>query len=226
MTNKLSDTEHQASLDRNFPFIERDSEPPGRWVSDPLGKKWDGQTHWSTRHGDAVVRWSLGEPCRIDFALYPDRTRGVVQKNGYGRWRRLAVNARNWIHGTIQIKADDVTFSDGEQPIYKPPQRTSVPNLEADLAHDAEFLEALQDDGFADATYEVLKQHQFYKGELWGWPAGNGIAARLVADLRGLGECFSDWDPWGGTRNESRLRSVHQHLARIGWRVEAKEDQE
>ena len=119
MTNKLSDTEHQASLDRNFPFIERDSEPPGRWVSDPLGKKWDGQTHWSTRHGDAVVRWSLGEPCRIDFALYPDRTRGVVQKNGYGRWRRLAVNARNWIHGTIQIKADDVTFSDGEQPIYK-----------------------------------------------------------------------------------------------------------
>jgi hypothetical protein len=226
MTNKLTDTEHQASLDRNFPFIERDAEPPGRWVSDPLGKKWDGQGHWSTRHGDAVVRWSLGEPFRIDFALYPDRTRGVVQKNGHGRWRRLAMNARNWIHGTIQIKADDVTFSDGEQPIYKPPQRTSVPNLEADLAHDAEFLEALQDDGFADATYEVLKQHQFYKGELRGWKAGSGRAAELVANLRGLGESFSDWKPYGGGRNPSRLRSVHEHLVRIGWRVEAKEDQE
>jgi hypothetical protein len=226
MTNKLTDTEHQPSLDRNFPYIERDAEPPGRWVSDPLGKKWDGQSHWSTRHGDAVVRWSLGEPFRIDFALYPDRTRGVVQKNGYGRWRRLAMNARNWIHGTIQIKADDVTFSDGEQPIYKPPQRTSVPILEADLADDAKFLEALQDDGFADATYELLKQHQLYKGELRGWKAGSGRAAELVANLRGLGESFDDWKPYGGSRDAACLHSVHEHLARIGWRVETKEDQE
>ena len=228
MADKLSDEEHLASLDRNFPLIEQDAALPGRWVSGtsspiPLGKTWQGQTHWSTRHGEAIVRWGLGEPCRIDFALYPDQTRGVVKSNACGQWRRLAKNARNWVHGTIQIKAADVVFSDGEQPIYTPPQITSVPNFEADLAHDAGVLEALQDDGFADATYEILKQHQLYRDELLGWCPGDQSAACLVAHLRGLGECSDDWHPWGGTHDESRLRSVLAHLARIGW--EAKKEQ-
>jgi len=231
MANKLPDAEHQASLDKNFPHIEQGAEPPGRWVPDLLSpssgaQEWCSQKHWSTRHGDAVVRWGLGRPVRIDFALYPDRTRGVVLENGYGRWRRLAVNGRNWVHGTIEIKADDVTFSDGEQPIYTPPQKTAIPNLEADVAHDEEFLEALQDDDFANAVYEVLKTQCFYKGELRGWNAGNAVAALLVANLRGLGESFSDWDPWGGSRDEFYLRSVHEHLARIGWRIETSEDQQ
>ena len=82
------------------------------------------------------------------------------------------------------------------------------------------ILEALQEDGFAHATYEVLKQHQFYKGELRGWRADSGRAAELVANLRGLGESFSDWKPYGGSRDESYLQSVHEHLARIGWRIE------
>ncbi len=229
MKNKLSDEEQQASLDKNFPFIEQNAELPGRWVPDTLspipgGKTWHGQKHWSTRHGDAVVRWGLGEPYRIDFALYPDQSRGVVQKNGYGRWRRLAKNARNWIHGTIQINTADVVFRDGEQLIYTPPQITSVPDLEADLAHDAGFLEALQDDGFADATYEILKRDHFYRSGLPGWRPGGASSARLVADLRGLGECFSDWHPWGGSRDETHLRSVLAHLAGMGW--EAKQDQE
>ncbi|WP_257169826.1 hypothetical protein [Bradyrhizobium sp. SRS-191] len=227
MTKKFAAAEHQASLDSNFPYLERDAEPPGRWVpNSPRGKRWEGQAHWSTRHGDAVVRWGLGEPVRIDFALYPDRTRGVVEQNGYGGWRRLARNARNWIHGTVQIRADDVTFSDGEQPVYHPPPLTSVPSLEADLARDTAFLKALQDDGFAGATYDVLKQHRFYKDKMCGWLGGGGDAAGLVADLRGLGESFQDWHPWGGIHNEARLRSVHEHLARIGWRVEGENDQE
>jgi len=174
--------------------------------------------------GEAVARWSLGQPSCIDFALYPDGTRGFVTGNDDGRWRRLAVNGRNWIHGTIEITADEVIFSDGEQPTYTRPRKTAVPSLEADLAHDAEFLEALQDDDFADATYEVLRFHRFYKGKLRGWSSGNSDAARLVANLRGLGECVRDWDPWGGTQDESRLRSVYEHLARIGWRVETTED--
>jgi hypothetical protein len=229
MANTLPDAEHQASLDENLPYIEQGAEPPGRWVPDALipgAQKWDGQTLWSTRHGDAVVRWSLGCPVRIDFASYPDRTRGVVIENGYGRWRRLAVNGRNWVHGTIEIKVDDVTFSDGEQPIYTPPQKTAIPNLEADVAHDAGFLDALQDDDFANAAYTVLKTQRFYKGELRGWKAGSGRAAELVANLRGLGESFSDWKPYGGSRDESYLRSVHEHLARIGWRIETLEDQQ
>jgi len=223
MANKFSDAEHQASLDKNLPYIEQGAEPPGRWVPDaqlPGAQKWDGQTLWSTRHGDTVVRWSLGRPFRIDFASYPDKTRGVVLENGYGRWRRLAANGRNWVHGTIEIKANDVTFSDGEQPIYTPPLKTAIPNLEADVAHDAGFLDALQDDDFANAAYTVLKTDCFYKGELRGWRADSGRAAELVANLRGLGESFNDWKPYGGSRDESYLQSVHEHLARIGWRIE------
>lgn len=93
------------------------------------------------------------------------------------------------------------------------------PNLEADIAHDAGFLEALQEDDFANAAYEVLKTECFYRGELRGWNAGYVAAAVLVANLRGLGESFSDWDPWGGSRDELYLQSVHEHLARIGWRI-------
>lgn len=223
MANKLPDPEHQASLDKSFPFIEQGEKPPGGWAASSLfagGKEWSGLHLWSMRHGDAVVRWGLGRPIRIDFARYPDGTRGVVQETGYGGWRRLAVNQRNWIHGTIEIRADDVIFSDGEQPIYTPPQKTAVPNLEADVARDAGFLEALQDDAFANATYEVLKKQCLHKDELCGWNAGAGDAALLVANLRGLGESFSDWKPWGGSWDESYLRSVHEHLARLGWRIE------
>jgi hypothetical protein len=229
MANKMSDAEHQASLDKNFPYIEHGAEPPGRWLPDPLSpgsQKWFSHKHWSTRHGDAVVRWGLGRPVRIDFALYPDGTRGVVREDGYGGWRRLAANRRNWIHGAIQIKPEDVVFIDGEQPVYAPPQKTAVPNLEADLAHDAAFLDALQDDDFADATYTVLKNQCFYKGEERGWRAGNGVAATLVANLRGLGESHSDWDPWGHCGDEHRLSSVYDQLARIGWRAEANEDRQ
>jgi hypothetical protein len=188
MAEKLSEAEHQAVLDDFYPFIEQGAEPPGRWVPDPNlpgFQKWLNQADWSTRHGPAVVRWSLGEPIRIESARYPDGSRGLAEHKLDFGWRRRASDGRRWIHGTVDIQPSDVFFLDGTQPIYRPPASDDVPNLEADLARDTEFLRAIQDDRFANAVYVVFRNRTFYKGsDDRDWSCGDRRAARLVRDLR------------------------------------------
>jgi hypothetical protein len=180
----MSNQEHQANLD-HIPFIEQGAEPPAHM--------------WRTRHGPAVVWWSLGRPFNVELALYPDGTRGIAKHVQDSAWRRQAADNRRWVHGTVVIQPNDVVFTDGRQPVYTPPSPTDVPDLEADLARDIEFRNALQDDRFAHAVYAVLSTHIFYKKEdEQGWISGSSGAAALIADLRGLGETYSDWYPHGG----------------------------
>lgn len=197
MTETLSDEDRKGALDRDDPFLEQGAEPPGRWEADELGKRnWRGQHAWRTRHGEAAVRWSIGSPNRVEGALYPDGTRGEARHVLDFGWRRRATGERRWIYGSIDIQPDDVVFADGAQPAYTPPPRGEAPNLEADLAQDAAFLAAIRDDRFAKAVYTVFRNRTFLKendGRKWSF--GDREAARLVRDLRGLGDSYQDWFP-------------------------------
>jgi hypothetical protein len=193
----------RAHIDRHYPFIEQGSEPRGRFVADPKtgGRKWVGDIGWRTRHGPVVVWWGLGSPFKVEAALYPDGSRGLAENKLDIGWRRQVGDGRRWIRGTIEISPNDVAFTDGEQPVYVPPQLTGRPDLEADLARDTEFLNALQDDRFANAVYSVLQDRNLYKGQnQTRWSGGNRDTARMLRDLRGLGESYQDWFPHGGLR--------------------------
>lgn len=194
MSANDSETEH---LDKHYPFIERNIEPPGRWIDSsafPGLKQWEGQRGWRTRHGDAVVQWDTGNPSRVWGVLAPDGSRTETKTTLDFGWRRRVGGPRRWIYGKIDVRPNDVIFIDGEQPIYTPPPQTERPDLEADLARDPAFLEAIRDDQFARAVYRVFMNRTFYKEtDERSWLCGDRQAARLVRDLRGLGESYHDF---------------------------------
>ncbi len=187
----------QEFLDRLYPFIEQGQEPPGRYApSEKLGGRfaWQGQSGWRTRHGQAIVRWSLGKPSDVENALYPDGSRGEARDTLDHGFRRRSTGERLWIYGRIDIQSGDVLFIDGDQPVYRPPPQGDVPDLEADLARDPSFLAAMKDDRFALAVQKVFENRGFYKGQdTREWTCGLSKAAGLVADLRGRGESYHDY---------------------------------
>jgi hypothetical protein len=228
-------------LDRSFPFIDQGQEPPGRFApSEKLGGRlaWQGQMGWRTRHGPAIVIWSLGKPNGVENALYPDGSRGEAHDTLDHGFRRRATGDRLWIYGRIDVRSDDVVFIDGDQPVYQPPPQGQVPNLEADLARDPAFLAAIKDDRFALGVLSVFDNRGFYKGlDARLWECGASQAAGLVADLRGLGESYQDYYPGNpglaGTypddrpdverRLQARIDQISKSLAtgpQLGVRVE------
>jgi hypothetical protein len=197
LSQTLDTKSRQEFLDRLYPFIEQGQEPPGRYApSEKLGGAlaWQGQSGWRTRHGPAIVRWSLGKPANVENALYPDGSRGEARDTLDHGFRRKATGDLLWIYGRIDIRPDDVVFIDGDQPVYRPPPQSEIPNLEADLARDPAFLAAMKDDRFALAFQKVFENRGFYKGQdPRGWICGLSKAAGLVADLRGRGESYHDY---------------------------------
>jgi hypothetical protein len=207
-------------MDEFYPFIDQDDEPPGRWVVDPelsgpgTGeevKTWQGQSGWRTRHGEAVVRWLLGRPHTVWGALLPDGIRGEIHFTLDHGFRRPTTGDRRYIYGDIDIRRDDVVFTDGKQPVYTPPPQTAEPDLEADLARDPPFLNALrQDDRFARAMYWVFRNRTFVESKSGGiWQCGDRQASRLVANLRGMGESYLDYfgrTEFGGVWPDDRPR--------------------
>jgi hypothetical protein len=204
MSGEDADRQRQEFLDMHYPFIEQGAQPPGRWVEGLAAGKvsisdgarhWEGQTGWRTRHGEAIVAWSHGEPKEVHRALYPDGVRGDVRGTlDYG-YRRRSGGPKRWVYGTIDVRPDDVIFTDSaEQPTYSPPPLTDVPNLEAELARDEAFLKSLEYDRFAQAVYAVFSDRDFLKAtDERRWSCGGRRAARLVRDLRGLGESYHDY---------------------------------
>src|ERR1022692_392261 len=72
MSQTVDGWDRQQFLDRYYPFIEQEQEPPGRFApSEKLGGllAGQGQSGWRTRHGHAVVIWSLGKPNEVENAL-------------------------------------------------------------------------------------------------------------------------------------------------------------
>ncbi len=158
---------------------------------------------WRTRHGEAVIVWSLGKPETVVGTHLPDGSRGETRDTLDHGFRRPSTGSKLWIYGTLDIRPDDVFFIDGQQPVYEPPPRSDVPSLEADLARDPRFRSALQDDRFALATYTVFRNRTFIHipdGRTWG--CGERQAAFLVAQLRDRGESYHDYFLRDGLKGE------------------------
>lgn len=195
--------DEQAFLDENYPFIDPTGPPPGGWVKGDSnakiqivdrGRYWHGKLGWRTRHGEAVVLWDLGDPRKVFQARFPDNTRGEVGYTLDHGHRRPATRPLRWMYGTIDIQAGDVVFIDGPQPVYTPPPVTGAPNLEAEIARDPVFREALRDDRFAQATYQLIHDRTVYKGDdERGWGEGSRSVAAMIAALRGVGESYHDY---------------------------------
>jgi hypothetical protein len=191
-------------FDELYPFIDQHAAPPGQWRSNEsgLGQSWSGKMGWRTRHGDAVVMWSLGKPALVWNALLPDGTvtKAQATMGSPSPWRyQLPGEPRRWMHGTVDIGPDRVTFVPGQQPTYEPPPANDIPDLEVDLAQHGELRRRLANERFADVLYAYLKNGEFWKegGEqicLIGLSSGGG----LVANLRGHGDTYIDYYPRGG----------------------------
>lgn len=196
-------------IEKQYPLIDQGADPGGRWIeirphprsSSPREpyQHWVPQTTWRTKHGAAFVLWSNGRAAGALNALLPDGIRGEISPGGAAdRFRRKSTGGRLWIHGTLEITAEEVLFIDGEQPSYARPPLTGDPNLEADLLRDKAFRDAIKDDTFARALYSVLSTHEIIHsktGQQFGF--GNSQSAEVVIKLRASGEIVSDYDPNG-----------------------------
>ena len=177
------------------PIIEPGTEPPGKWVALPNGRRdWDGIRNWRTRHGTAIVVWNPAGPLVGYNASFTDGSRGDFIRVSDNHFRHREPGSKRWIHGKIEITASDVKFLDDKPPIYTPLASTP-PNLEADLANDAQFREALTDDRFALAALNLFRSKVFLRidsGQSWAARSPR-IPGAIISDLRGLGETFKDW---------------------------------
>lgn len=214
-------------------FIDPTSEPPGRFAPDERGfNVWQGEWEWATRHGPAVVHYLLGKPSRIEGAGTVDGPNDVmtVSPMDHETWRRPRPDGRGWIHGTIEIGADSVTFTDKPRPAPEPVQQGEFPDLRVDLAADARFLDRIGDDLFARAVYDSLCNSEYRKGDdRTRWSCSWRSAGGIVADLRDKGESYIDFylgemlDGDGEavdaeTRRET-YAEVMSHYMRLGWRI-------
>lgn len=187
--DQLDAVEVRKHLDRHYPFIDQGAEPP------------QGKIGWRTRHGSAVVLWQGKRPIRVWHALLPNGAAVEASANMGSPlpWRyRLSGEPRHWQHGTVEIRDDGVTFTPGELPPYDPPVIVDGPDLEVDLAGDEAFRRRLADENFADTLYGYLKNGEFWKeGGERIWVIGLSRAGSLVARLRGHGDIYLDYYPYG-----------------------------
>jgi len=214
------------------PFVHRDEKPPGGWIYDERSQgTWGGDLYWRTRHGEAVVCWSLGRPSTVYGAKLRDGTvlerittaSAVALKD----WRRpgsgdMARGSGDFIHGNIEIGDEGVVFTDSpEQPAFEPlplPGPGEAPNLEADLGHDEEFLRLIQDDGVAAAAFEWFKNRDLRKaGSESRWYCSFRHAAGFIAEARGRGETYTDFYPYGGEFTPMDADAFEAIVVRLGW---------
>ena len=200
-----------------IPATTSEFTPPGRLVVEDGRPRWEGPLTWSRNHGShARTTWLAGKISGVVGALLPDGSRSHILKQGApetGGWRR-ANDDGSWTHGTLAVADDDIRFIDDlEQPKSPRWQHGSLPAV---LARSPQVIEAVADRDFADDLYGALCSIGWRDAatgkEYWGtWSR----AARLVASLRGRGECYTDFFLLG---NEGVLvEKVDDLLYGLGW---------
>jgi hypothetical protein len=190
---------------------------PGRLVYGTDGPRWEGPITWSRNHGtEARTTWLAGKISGVNGALLPDGTRAFIIKQGdpeTGGWRRANEDG-SWTHGIIEVTESDVRFHDNIEP--PKPLRWQNGSLPAELARSKDVIEAVADRDFAEDLYGGLCsigwRHDATGKEYWGtWQR----AAKIVASLRGRGECYTDFFLMG---NEGVLvEQVDDLLYGLGW---------
>lgn len=138
----------------SLPYLAPGAEPPGGWVEG----RWKGEVSWRTHHGQAVIRWPLGRPQAVWDVRLPDESRGDVINMLDRGWRRPSTGPRRWVQGSVDIRPDDVVFTDSEQTSLPLPSLPpgAEPDIEPELAHDAAFVADLRDLRFAMVAHAAL----------------------------------------------------------------------
>lgn len=201
------------------PFIDPAEEPPGRF----LDEHWQGPLGWCTRHGPAIVRWSLGAPEYVWNARRTDGERVDVHGIQPAGSTFRHMTADGIVHGAISIQEQEVLFAPLPENPSEDIDEEQRP-LQQTLTRDEAFARDLRGSAFAAALYSILENKTFAgpsEGVLFAF--GQRSAARFVAALRGGGEIYLDY-AWGRGAEfgaEDRER-VHAHLSRLGVRVASK----
>lgn len=170
-------------------------------------------------HGEhAIATWVTGRIAGVSGALLRDGSRCNLMKPGdpeIGGWRRGGTDGR-WIHGFLEVTTDDIVFVDDTS--RTPMRKWHSGTLAADLQQSPEVVTAVQDIAFAMDLYGAmcsLGWRNIKTGrEYWGtWRR----AGEIVASLRDLDECYTDFFLSGG---EGLLTQEVQDLfASVGWHV-------
>lgn len=207
---------HQPPSERAFgSFIEPGVAPPGRIVNG----QWQGLIEWRTRHGPAIVGWSLGVPAYAWNAQAAGGQRVEVQgAQPAGLTFRLKT-ADGFIRGAITILEDDVLFAPLSESADADVDDDQRP-LQQIVLEDEAFVHDLSGQAFAAALYHVLENQKFVAPPDLHFEFGQRSAARFVAALRGNGEIYLDY-AWGRgpAFSAEDVERVRAHLFRLGIRV-------
>jgi hypothetical protein len=180
-----------------------------------------------TRHGVAVMHWSCfrqaPSPNHARKALLPDGTRGDVQSRTTGRWRRKGHGGRLWIIGDVDIREDDVVFTDAasQDRTYELP---SADCLERDLALHRPFVDALADDKFAAVAHSMLAHLEWMRigAREVGWFES---LHDMIACLRNKGEDYLDYKladyqvTLTDAEKATHARRMNEIMRSLGWRT-------
>jgi len=180
-----------------------------------------------TRHGVAVMHWSCfrqaPSPNHARKALLPDGTRGDVQSRTTGRWRRKGRGDRLWIIGDVDIREDDIVFTDAasQDLTYELP---SADCLERDLALHRPFVDALADDKFAAVAHSMLAHLEWMRigARETGWFES---LHDMIACLRNKGEDYLDYKladyqvTLTDAEKATHARRMNEIMRSLGWRT-------
>lgn len=184
-----------------------------------------------TRHGRSVVFWYLNngtpKPNRARGIHLPDGTRGQAHDSFCG-WRRAGSGRRKWLHGQIEIRADNVAFHDNDDQAarYTPPTDENAALARA-LASHQPFVAALTDDGFAEVAHTLLKNGEWFRiGERRDrYYFHDPDADALIPGLRDVGETWGDYK-YGPSMAKQSAKTAARHakhlkqiLRQLGWRT-------
>jgi hypothetical protein len=181
-----------------------------------------------TRHGAATLYWNCfrraPQPSRARNALLPDGTRGDVQDRG-SWWRRKGSGDKLWIIGSIDIRADEITFTDAasQDLKYEPPAEPEC-QFERELASHRPFVEALADDKFAAVAHSMLQNLEWMRigARETGCLCSN--VHGMIADLRNKGEDYLDYKLGYAVRLTDAEQAAHARrmkdiMRSLGWRT-------
>lgn len=147
-----------------------------------------------TNVGDQAQVWSLDKLIiRASNVLLPDGTReGFMEPADpeTGRWRRMGEDGK-WIYGHLSM-SDDVKFVDTDYQI--PPYSRAADKLGGILVQSRMVQELCRDKDFARCLCEALGDHSWKTPDDKRVFEGNWtVAARIVAQIRGLNESYLDF---------------------------------
>ncbi len=193
------------------PLLSSDDEHPGHFADG----KWEGPLEWCSRHGPAIVQWSVGLPTYV-WNASAQRSARVSLWSRHPSSDLFRVDADGpVVSGRIAIAAEDVAFEIAEScPLEIKSDLLPFFNL---LRSNSAFVADLAKNAFAGALYSVIEKAAFVDTNGALFEFGQRSAAHFVAALRDSGEDYLDF-AWGRGPEFAPADAdrVREHFARLG----------